>query len=65
LGIAKFIYNNKVYLSTKILLFKANYEQDPRIEFEVRRKGKYKKAEKFVIKMKEVQKEAKAALGKV
>ena len=51
-------------MSTKILLFKANYEQDPRIEFEVRRKGKYKKAEKFVIKMKEVQEEAKAVLGK-
>ena len=28
------------------------------------RKGKYKRAEKFVTKMKEIQKEAKAALGK-
>ena len=28
------------------------------------RKGKYKGAEKFVTKMKEIQKEAKAALGK-
>jgi len=32
--------------------------------FEMGRKGKYKGAEKFVTKMKEIQKEAKAALGK-
>jgi len=32
--------------------------------FEMGRKGKYKRAEKFVTKMKEIQKEAKAALGK-
>jgi len=32
--------------------------------FEGRKKGKYKGAEKFVTKMKEIQKEAKAALGK-
>ena len=44
--------------------FKANYRQDPRMGFEMRRKGKYKGAEKFVIKMKEVQEKAKAALGK-
>jgi len=33
--------------------------------FEVRRKGKYKGAEKFVTKMKEIQGEVKAALEKV
>jgi len=33
--------------------------------FETRRKGKYEGAEKFAIKIKEVQEEAKAALGKV
>ena len=33
--------------------------------FEMRRKGKYKGAEKFVVKMKEVQEEAKVALEKV
>jgi len=32
--------------------------------FKVRRKGKYEGAEKFVTKMKEIQEEAKAALGK-
>ena len=52
-------------MSTKILLFKTNYRQDPRIEFEVRKKRKYKRAEKFVTKIKEIQKEAKAVLGKI
>ena len=65
LGIAEFTYNNKVHLSTKTLLFKANYRQDPRMGFEVRKKEKYKGAEKFVTKMKEIQDEAQAALGKV
>jgi len=40
LGTVEFIYNNKVYLSTKTLPFKANYEQDPRIEFKMRKKEK-------------------------
>ena len=47
------------------MLFKANYGQDSRIGFEVRKKRKYKGAEKFVTKMKEIQEETKAALGKV
>ena len=64
LGIAEFAYNNKAHSSTKTSLFKANYGQDPRMEFKVRKRGKYKGAEKFVEKMKEIQKEAKAALGK-
>jgi len=38
---AEFAYNNKVYSSTWILLFKANYGQDPRMGFEGRKKGKY------------------------
>jgi len=65
LGTAEFAYNNKVHSSTKTLPLKANYGQDPRMGFEVRKKRKYKGAEKFVIKIKEVQKEAKAVLGKV
>ena len=32
--------------------------------FEERKKGKYERAEKFIEKMKEIQEEAKAALGK-
>ena len=64
LGTAEFTYNNKAHLSTKTLLFKANYGQDPRIEFEERKKRKYEGAEKFVMKIKEIQKEAKVVLGK-
>ena len=29
LGTAKFVYNNKIYLATKVFSFKANYSQDP------------------------------------
>jgi len=47
-----------------MLPFKANYGQDPRMGFEGRKKGKYQGAEKFIKKMKEIQEEAKAALGK-
>ena len=54
LGIVEFVYNNKAYSSTKTLSFKANYEQDPRMGFEVKKKRNYKEAEKFVMKMKEI-----------
>jgi len=64
LGTAEFAYNNKAHLSIKTSPFKANYGQDPRMGFEGRKKGKYAGAEKFVEKMKEIQEEAKAALGK-
>jgi len=65
LGTAEFAYNNKAHSSTWMLPFKANYGQDPRMGFEGRKKGKYVGAEKFVEKMKEIQEEAKVALGKV
>jgi len=64
LGTAEFAYNNKMHSSTKMSPFKANYGQDPRIGFEGRKKGKYQGVEKFVEKMKEIQEEVKAALGK-
>ena len=64
LGIAEFAYNNKVHSSTKTLLFKVNYGQNSKIEFKVRKKRKYKGARKFVTKMKKIQEEVKAALGK-
>jgi len=64
LGTAEFTYNNKAHLSTRTSSFKANYGQDPRMGFEGRKKGKYARAEKFIEKMKEIQEEAKAALGK-
>ena len=61
---AEFAYNNKMHSSTKVSLFKANYRQDPRMGFEMRKKGKYEGAKKFVTKMKEIQEEVKAVLGK-
>jgi len=64
LGTAEFAYNNKIHVATKVSPFKVNYSQNPRMGFEGRRKGKYKAAEKFVEKIKKIQKEAKAALGK-
>ena len=45
--------------------FKANYGQDPRMGFKERKKGKYKRAKKFIEKIKKIQKEAKTALGKL
>ena len=62
---AEFAYNNKTYSSTQMLPFKANYEQNPRMGFKGRKKGKYQGAEKFIEKMKEIQKKAKVVLGKV
>jgi len=64
LGIVEFAYNNKIHVATKILPFKANYGQDPRMGFERRRKRRYEAAERFVERMKKIQKEEKAALEK-
>ena len=61
---AEFIYNNKIYLATKVSLFKANYSQDPRMGFEGRKKEKYKVVEKFAEKMQKIQEKAKIALKK-
>ena len=64
LGTAEFAYNNKVHTGTKVSPFKANNGQHPRMGFEVRKKGRYEGAEKFVERMKEIQGKAKAALAK-
>jgi len=61
---AEFAYNNKGHSSTRMLPFKANYGQDPRMGFKGRKKGKYVGGEKFVKKIKEIQEEAKVALRK-
>jgi len=61
---AEFVYNNKIYLVTKISPFRANCRQDPRIGFEERRRRRYKVAEEFVERMKRIQKKAKATLKK-
>ena len=64
LGTAEFAYNNKVHAGTKMSPFEVNSGQNPRIEFELRKKGKFEGAEKFAKRIKEVQEEAKAVLGK-
>ena len=64
LATAEFAYNNKVQTSTKVSLFKANNGQDPCMGFKMRKKGKFEKAEEFATRMKEVYKEAGAALRK-
>ena len=60
----KFAYNNKVQTSTKVLPFKANNRQDPRIGFEIRKKEKFEKAEEFATRIKKVHEEAEAVLKK-
>ena len=60
----EFAYNNKVHSSIKTSPFRANYRQDSRMGFEMRKKRKYERVEKFVTKIKEIQEEAKVALGK-
>ena len=60
---AEFAYNNKTHSSTRMLPFKANYRQNPRMGFESRKKRKYEEAKKSVKKIKEIQEEAKAALS--
>jgi len=57
LGMAEFVYNNKMHSSTKMLPFKANYRQNPRMGFERRKKEKYKETEKFVEKIKRKQRQ--------
>jgi len=65
LGIAEFTYNNKVQTSTKVSPFKVNNGRDPRMGFELRKKRKFKEANKFMERMQEIQGEAKAVLSKV
>jgi len=50
--------------STRVLPFKANSGQDPRMGFEIRKKGKFEKAKEFTKRIKEVYKEAEAVLRK-
>ena len=64
LEMAKFVYNNKVYLNMKTLPFKANYRQNSRLGFEIRKKRRYKEAEKFITKIREIQEKAKVVLEK-
>ena len=64
LGTAEFVCDNKIYLATKVSPFKANYSQDLWMGFEGRRKRKFEAAGKSVERIKKIQEEMKAALGK-
>jgi len=59
---AEFIFNNKVYTATKLSPFQVNYGREPRIGFDIRKKGKNEKAEEFVREMKKRHEKARAAL---
>jgi len=61
---AEFAFNNKVHTVTKMSLFKVNYGKEPRIDFDIRKKGKNEKAEEFVREMKERHEEVRVALVK-
>ena len=65
LAIAEFAFNNKVHTVTKISPFQVNYGREPRMGFDIRKKGKNKKAEEFVREMKERHEEARARLVKL
>ena len=65
LAIAEFTFNNKIYTSTKSSLLKINYRRELRMGFDIRKKGKNKKAEEFVREIKERHEEARAALVKL
>ena len=64
LATVEFAFNNKVHTATKMLLFQVNYGREPRMGFDIRKKGKNEKAEEFVKEIKERHKEARAALVK-
>jgi len=61
---AESAYNNKVQTSTKVLLFKANNGQDLCMGFEMKKKGKFEKAEELATRIKKVYEEAEVALRK-
>jgi len=64
LGTTEFAYNNKKHTVTQISPFEANYRLNPRMGFEGRRSRRFKVAEEFVERMKQVQEEVKVVLGK-
>ena len=58
----EFTINNKIYLTTKVSPFIANYGRELRIEIDLRRKGKMEKTMEFVKRMRRIQEEAGAVL---
>ena len=64
LATAEFSFNNKIYIVIKMSLFQVNYRREPRIGFDIRKKGKNEKAKEFVREMKERYEEVRAVLVK-
>ena len=62
---AEFAFNNKVHTATKMSPFRVNYGREPRMGFDMRKKGKNEKIEEFTKKIKERHEEVRAALVKV
>jgi len=58
----EFAFNNKVHTATKMSLFQVNYGKEPRMGFDIRKKGKNEKAEEFARKMKKKHEKARVAL---
>ena len=56
--------NNKIYTTTKVSLFMANYGRELRMGADIRRKGKVEKAIEFVERIRKVQKEIGVTLKK-
>ena len=65
LASVEFAMNNKVYSTTKVFLFMANYERKLRMGIDIRRRRKIEKTTEFAERIKKVQEEAGAALKKV
>jgi len=61
---AEFTVNNKVHTATKVSPFMANYSKEMRMEGDIRKRGKVKKAVEFVERMKRIHEETGAALKK-
>ena len=64
LAIVEFVFNNKIHMATKLSPFQINYGREPRMGFDIRKKGKNEKAEEFAREMKERHEKARVALVK-